>query len=203
MFDKVYNPLEIAMRSGPHRPDANIRMAPSLRRDSGFTLLEMVVVMAIIGAGLVVIFWGMNTILPELHLKEAVRNLKSDMHLARLTAIRKNTYIVFEFNTDDNSYTIYMDGGGGDSVKANNYCKDPGEATIKSTRLHPHVNMYRAVFGSAVGKFAFNSRGTLDGLAGGVYMHNKLDSYRGLTVSRIGKLTIKTGTDGSNWHRIN
>lgn len=159
--------------------------------------------MAIIAAGLVVVFWGMNAILPELHLKAAVRNLKSDMQLARLTAIRQNTFIVLEFNTDNNSYTIYVDDGGGDRSKANNYCKDLEEVTIKVNSIHPRVNMYRAQFGSVQGKFAFNSRGTIDGLAGGVYMKNKIDSHRGLAVSRIGKMTIKTGVDGSNWHRIN
>jgi prepilin-type N-terminal cleavage/methylation domain-containing protein len=191
------------MRSASHRPEASIVISRFLGRDQGFTLLEIVVVMAIIAAGLVIILWGMNAILPELHLKEAVRNLKSDMHLARLTAIRKNTFIVLEFNIDENSYKIYMDDGGGDSVKANNYCKDPGETSLKFIRMHPHVDMYSATFGSVAGKFAFNSRGSIDGLAGGIYMHNKIDSYRGLTVSRIGKLTIKTSTDGSNWHRTN
>lgn len=191
------------MCNRPQPPDANNKIPLLLRINNGFTLLEMVVVMAIIAAGLVTIFWGMNAILPELHLKEAVRNLKSDMHLARLTAIRNNTFVVFEFSTGENTYTIYVDDGGGDSAKANNYCQDPGEATIKFIRIHPHVNVYRAKFGSVQGKFAFNSRGTLDGLAGGVYMQNKISSFRGLTVSRIGKLTIKTGTDGSQWHRAN
>lgn len=174
-----------------------------LKIPSGHTLLEMVVVMAILAIGATVAVWGTNSLVPDLRLKAAVRNLKSDMHLARLTAIKQNSFIVSEFNTDHNSYIIYIDDGGGDATKANNYTHDEGEKIFKSVRLHPQVNMYSAKFGSVSGKFAFNSRGTLDGLSGGVYMHNRLKKFRGVAVSRIGKITIKAGADGSDWHRLN
>lgn len=173
------------------------------KNPSGLTLIEIVVVMAILAVGATVAVWGMHSLVPDLHLKAAVRHLKSDMHLARLTAIKQNTFIVSEFNTDDNSYIIYIDDGGGDSTKANNYTLDEGEQIFKSVRMHPHVNMYSAKFGFVSGKFAFNSRGTLDGPAGGVYMYNKIKSFRGLAVSRIGKMTIKASADGSDWHRLN
>jgi prepilin-type N-terminal cleavage/methylation domain-containing protein len=166
-----------------------------LNYDTGFTVLEMVMVMAILSIMATIAAWGIYSILPDLLLKSAVRNLKSDLHLARLTAIRHNTFVVSEFNTANNSYTMYMDDGGEDGANANNYSQDFGESTIKSVRLHSRVNMFRAQFGSTVGKFAFNSRGTLDGLAGGVYMHNKLNKYRGVAISRIGKITIKTDVE--------
>lgn len=172
-------------------------------KPSGLTLIEIVVVMAILAVGATVAAWGMNTLVPDLRLKAAVRNLKSDMHLARLTAIKQNSFVVSKFNTDDNSYVVYLDDGGGDSTKANNYTHDEDEKILKSVRLHPHVNMYSAKFGSVSGQFAFNSRGTLDGLAGGVYLHNKMKNFRGVAVSRIGKITIKASADGSDWQRLN
>ncbi|MGD8836403.1 MAG: hypothetical protein PVJ84_11240 [Desulfobacteraceae bacterium] len=170
--------------------------------DIGFTILEMVVVTALLAMGATIAVWNVNSILPDMRLKAAVRNLKSDMQMARLAAIRHNTFIVSEFNTDNNSYTIFIDDGGKDGEKANNYCQDSGETTIKSIRIHPHVKMFRAKFGAVSGKFAFNSRGAIDGLAGGVYMHNKLKKYRGVTVSRIGKITIKAGAGASALHSL-
>lgn len=162
-----------------------------LRIDTGFTVLEMVMAMAVLSILTTIAGWGIYLILPDILLRSAVRNLKSDMHLARLTAIRHHMYVVSEFNTANNSYTIYRDGGGEEDANANNYSQDAGEPTIKFVRLHSRLNMFRAQFGSTVGKFAFNSRGTLDGLAGGIYMHNQRDKYRGVTISRIGKITIK------------
>lgn len=166
-----------------------------LKNDAGFTILEMVTVIAIISIMATIAAWSVYLIVPDLLLKAAVRNLKSDMHLARLTAIRHHTFVVSAFNTANNSYTIFMDGGGKEGANANNYYQDAGESTIKSVRLHAHINMFRAQFGSTVGKFAFNSRGTLDGLAGGIYMHNQLNNYRGVAISRIGKITIKNDVD--------
>lgn len=153
--------------------------------------------MVVMAAGAAVATWGMHFILPNLYLKMTARNLKSDMHLARLTAIKQNTFIVSEFNTDQNTYTIFIDNGGGDSRKAHNYTHDKGETIIRSEHIHPHVNMSRAKFGAVEGKFAFNSRGAIDGLAGGIYLHNKTKNDRVVTVSRIGKITIKANTDRS------
>jgi len=174
----------------------------TLQNISGLTLLELMVVTAILAMGTVVAAWGMNSLLPELRLKAAVSDLKSDMHDARLIAIRQNTFIVSEFNTVNNSYTVYIDDGGGDSSKAHNYLQDAGETTVKSVRMHPQVNLFKAKFGSVAGKFAFNNRGTLDGLAGGVYLKSMVNTYRGVAVSRIGKITVKVSADGHAWHRI-
>ena len=104
---------------------------------------------------------------------------------------------------DSNSYRLYVDDGGGDNTKAHNYVQDAGEAMVKDVRMHPHVNMVKAKFGSVIGKFAFNSRGSLDGLSGGIYLQNKLQNYRGVALSRIGKITIKTSADGSVWEVLN
>lgn len=162
-----------------------------LRRGSGFTLVEVLAVMAILAIGCSVAVFSSNSLIPNLRLKAAVSNLKSDMHTARLTAVRQNTFVVSEFSTDGSRYRIYIDDGGGENSQANNYSWDAGEKIVKSVRLHPRINIKRAQFGSVKGKFAFNSRGSVDGLAGGIYLHNTVKTWRGVTISRIGKITVK------------
>jgi len=174
----------------------------TLQNTYGLTLLELMVVTAILAMGTIAGAWGMNSLLPDLRLRAAVSDLKSDLHNARLIAIKQNTFIVSEFNTVNNSYTVYIDDGGGDSTKAHNYLQDAGEKTVKSVRMHPQINLFKAKFGSVAGKFAFNNRGTLDGLSGGVYLKSMVNTFRGVAVSRIGEITIKASADGHGWHRL-
>lgn len=171
--------------------------------DCGFTLIEAVIVMAILCLGVVTFALRTHSMMPDLHLKAAARDLKSDLHLARLCAIRHNTFVVADFNSREGDYTIYIDNGAGDYTKANNHKQDEGEETIKFVRLRSGVRIIRARFGRVEGKFSFNGRGAVNGLSGGIYMRNYLNRYRCVTVSRIGKLTIKASSDGSVWHAVN
>jgi len=171
-------------------------------RNCGTTLLEVGVVMALLAIGAAVSAWRINLVLPDLRLKAAARNLKADMHLARLVAIRRNTWVVSEFNTHLNSYILYIDDGGGDRTEANNFLHDPGEEILKTVQFHPQVRMYKAKFGSTIGKFAFDSSGIPHGGAGGIYMYNTMPHFRGVAVSRIGKITIKVSVDGGVWRPL-
>jgi len=170
---------------------------------AGFTLFELIIAMAIVATVLSIAVWSVASWIPDIQLNRAARSLKSDMHAARMTAIHHNTYVVSEFDITHNSYVIYVDNGDGDVSKAHNYVLDAGEATIKAVRLNHHLNMIGAQFGAVLGKLAFNSRGAIDGLSGGIYMTNKNNTFRGVTVSRIGKISVKASDDGRTWQRIN
>jgi prepilin-type N-terminal cleavage/methylation domain-containing protein len=170
--------------------------------DIGFTILEMVVVMAILSIVMTIGALGINSLLPAFRMRSAVMELKSDMQMARLQAIRHNVYVVSQFDADKNTYTIFHDDGGGNHAQANNYVKDAGEKIIINTRIHPHITIRRAKFGATEGKFAFNSRGAIDGLAGGIYLQHRRNLHRGVAISRIGKITIKTSADGNHWHAL-
>lgn len=172
-------------------------------KDFGYTLLEIGIVLTILSIMTTVAALNIRSMVPDYQLNAAVRDIKSDLHMARMTAIRRNSYVVSEFRADHNSYIIYIDDGAGDSTKSHNYALDERESTIRSVQLHPHIKMLGAQFGAVRGMFAFNSRGTVDGLAGGVYLKNKKNTFRGVAVSRIGKITIKASTDGRGWQRLN
>jgi prepilin-type N-terminal cleavage/methylation domain-containing protein len=165
----------------------------------GFSIFELMIAMAILATVLSIATWSMGYWMPDIRLRAAVRSITSDLHAARMTAIQQNAFVVSDFDTGRNRYVIYIDDGADDALKAHNYQLDLGEAIIKSVDLPPHLNIIRAQFGAVSGKFAFNSRGATNGFAGGIYLNNKKKSYRGVAVSRIGKITVKVSEDGSVW----
>jgi prepilin-type N-terminal cleavage/methylation domain-containing protein len=168
----------------------------------GFTLTEVMIAMAIMATILSIATWGIGSWIPGIQLKAAARSLKSDMHAARMTAVQQNTFVVSQFDTMQNRYAIFVDDGAGNPSNAHNYLKDGGEVIIRNVQLHPHLNIISAQFGAVNGTFAFNSRGATDGLAGGIYMNNTKNSYRGVTISRIGKITVQASNDGRTWQPV-
>ena len=175
-------------------------MITPLKNDTGFTLFELVVVVAILSIMVSIAAGGVKAMLPILRLRSASMDLKSDMQMARLHAVQHNAFVVSQFDVENGNYTIFRDDGAGDNTMAHNYVKDGGEKVFKRVRLHPHIKILKAKFGSANGIFAFNSRGALDGLAGGIYLRHRNNLYRGVAISRIGKITIKASARGKAWH---
>ncbi len=75
-------------------------------RAKGFTLVELMIVVAIIG-----ILGGIGTMtivstLPSYNLTRAARDMVSGFRKARSMAIKFNRNVVIEFNVDEDSYTI-------------------------------------------------------------------------------------------------
>jgi type IV fimbrial biogenesis protein FimT len=71
---------------------------------SGFSFMELMVVIAMIGILSAVALPGLLRALPEQRLKNAARNLYADMQRARLLAVRENRPISVRFNNGDNFY---------------------------------------------------------------------------------------------------
>ena len=83
-------------------------------RQAGFTLAELIVVIAVIVAAAAVAVPAYLGWLPDIRLKSMVRHLKSDLALARQRAIRENGQVAVIFDIPNNRYTIFVDNGAGD-----------------------------------------------------------------------------------------
>lgn len=82
------------------------------KESSGFSFVELMVVIALIGILSAIVLPGFLRSLPEKRLKNAARNLYADMQRARLLAVKENRTVRIRFDTTDNFYYLDDDNSG-------------------------------------------------------------------------------------------
>jgi len=140
---------------------------PIENRDSGFTMIELIVVIACIAVLTAVAVPSVSAWLPRYRLQSAANEVLSDMQFARMAAIKNSQDCEMNFTASSNQYTVssvsktVVLGDYGNGVKF----EGPGGETFTSATI------------------TFNSRGMSDG--GYVYLSNDNNS----AYYRIGPLT--------------
>ena len=74
-------------------------------KNDGFTILEVCVVVAIIGVISAISIPGMISWREDAKLRDSAFNLRSDLELAKLRAIRENTTVPLEFTSSGYTFT--------------------------------------------------------------------------------------------------
>src|SRR5262249_47696620 len=100
----------IAARQTPTR--AASRRPPTLlldrsmqrRRDTGFTLLEMMIVIVILGIAMSMVFGGAQNLLPESRLRSAANELATRINDVREEAIVRGWTVTLEYDLDRRMY---------------------------------------------------------------------------------------------------
>jgi prepilin-type N-terminal cleavage/methylation domain-containing protein len=174
----------------------------SMRKNKGFTLLEMMTVIAILGIVSAIAIPNYFSWLSDMKIKTAVGDLKSDMNMAKLRAIRENATVAMVFNIASNSYETFVDNGTGGGT-ANNWVRDGGEVQLKLATLPAGVNMREVSFVND--RCSFNGSGIPSGLVSvpntpDVYMENTKHKFRGISLSLVGTVRIMTRENsGASW----
>ena len=129
-----------------------------LRKNSGFSALELattIAILAVIAALVMPPYLRWNR---ARRLEGAVVNLTSDLEMAKVRAIRENTFVVVEFGAD--SYTMFLDRGDGLGGPPN-WSRDIGERQILNRKMPAGVQIDTGSlsFPTVNDKMRFNARG--------------------------------------------
>lgn len=197
------------MNSGPSKQNFSLFPFPGKRTErkagnkketpSGFTLLEVMVTVAIIGvlAGLAI--GGIQTLLPKFRLNSAARQIRGDMQKCKMAAVRNGTECLMVFTEgtgpgDAGNYTACFNSNG------NDIC-DVGEEKVLFRDLNDDdfvgVWLNKVKFGGFLDNnfFNFNSRGlskTGNALGNGhVNCTNQNNDFRSIVVLQTGRIQVE------------
>lgn len=152
----------------------------------GFTLVELMVTIAIVGIVSAIAIPNMIGWRAERTLRGAINNMQADMQLARMRAIREAEVVAVVFNPGTRSYRIWVDAN-------KNWALDPGEQELRSVTLPVGVTFSGNPFG-ANQRTRFTSKGMPEAfMNGSVTLQNNSPTPLRLVLSKVGRLRIENG----------
>ena len=143
-----------------------------MRKNSGYSFIEVMTVIAIIGivAGIVlpnVVGW-----LPRYRLRSGAEEIQSTLQLARLSAIKQNTDATVTFDTTNHTFEASISG-----------------QTIKSGKMPSGIIIESVT--SPASQVEFDSRGLANGSTGNILVKNNLGGTKTITVNIVGMASVQ------------
>jgi prepilin-type N-terminal cleavage/methylation domain-containing protein len=127
-----------------------------MRRNSGFTAYELAVTLAIVAVMATVTMPSFLSWLTAHRLRGAAINLMADMEMAKIRAIRENTFVAVQFGVD--KYRIFVDNGSGGGV-AGDWVQNGDERLVIDRPLPVGVSIPLGELTLANQRIRFTGRG--------------------------------------------
>ena len=161
----------------------------------GFSLVELMVVIALLGILAAISVPNLLKNLPEKRLKGAARNVYADMQKARLQAVKENRDIAVRFDTGDQFYYIDDDQDGESGYKtweSDELKKDLADyGGVEFGHAATTTNWNNDTINASVKDITFKSRGEANN--GSIYLQSQSNQEvcYAITVTQFGAVKIR------------
>ena len=169
-----------------------------LSRNSGFSLMELMVVVGIIAILSAIAIPSLSTMVPSFRLRSTARDMVSCYQEARLRAIKENTTVVVIADLPNDRLTAFVDNGPG--AAAGNWALDASEKVVRQIDIPSQIDLYLSTI--PFNTMGFNGRGlpaTATGF-GNLYIKTSGANYREISINATGSVRIRRSADGANWN---
>ena len=156
------------------------------RKNKGFSLIELIIVLAILGTVAAIAAPNFTRYRDNANLKEAARDISSDIQLYKQRAVAENVRYRITFNSGANNYVVQRE----TTLNAGNFSantlltKDIGSANAIETYV-------AASFGGNP-YITFSPRGTIEEATGSLTLrHTRRDSKAKINVTIMGRTYVE------------
>ena len=157
-----------------------------MKKNSGITLLELMVTVAILAIAAAVAVPNMIKSRSGANLRGSANNLRADLNMAKMMAVRENALVVVNFS--GNSYEIFVDNGAG--LNTGNWNWDGDERKLRERNLPPGVSIDLASTTFLNSRTRFNERGLPDQL-GTVVLVSSSGEQNQIGLNRMGRVDLQ------------
>jgi type IV fimbrial biogenesis protein FimT len=158
-----------------------------MRNNSGFTLLELMIALALAAIVASVAVPSFFTWRSEAKLRSAVSMIRGDLEMARSRAMRENNFVAVLFNTTN--YLVFIDDGAGGG-NPGDYIRHADERLLRNRQLPSGVTIDLTKTDFEDDQTRFNGRGRI-GRTGKVIIVNPGGVERIIDANnRFGRITV-------------
>jgi type IV fimbrial biogenesis protein FimT len=131
-----------------------------MRKNTGFTFMEMMVVIAIIAITASIAIPNIIGWLPSHRLGTASRSILSVLQQARLRAVKENKFVTVQFDTGNENYNVFWDNGEGAGGNPGDGLQNGTEKIFKSEAMPAGIDLNSTTFDDD--SVCFSNRGLPD-----------------------------------------
>ncbi len=154
-----------------------------MRRHAGFSLIELMVAIAIFAILASIAMPPLLRWRTDAKLRGAASNLRGDLELAKVRAIRENSFVAVLFRA--NGYTIFVDNG----ASAGDWIEDADERQLRNKQLPAGVNIIMPT-SFTNNQTRFTGRGMAE-ITGTVVIENIRGNQLQISINRLGRIRLQ------------